>query len=85
MQHDGSNSARARSARIRAAHDDESNQLDSMRRRGAAFELQKQSRVSPLARLASLLGRARPSSAGSLPATTDEGEGDAVAPIGLSE
>ena len=32
MHHDGSNSARARSARIRAAHDDEATRLESMRR-----------------------------------------------------
>jgi hypothetical protein len=32
-RHDGSNSARARSARIRTEHDDEATQLESMRRR----------------------------------------------------
>jgi hypothetical protein len=36
--HDGSNGARARSARIRAAHDCEATQLDSMRRRANTLE-----------------------------------------------
>ena len=34
-RHDGSNGARARSARIRSDHDDEATQLDSMARRSA--------------------------------------------------
>jgi hypothetical protein len=55
MQHDGSNSARARSARIRAAHDYEANRLESMRRNGT----QQQPHVSLVARLASALARAR--------------------------
>jgi len=55
MQHDGSNSARARSARIRAAHDYEANRLESMRRNG----MQQQPHVSLLARLASALARIR--------------------------
>jgi hypothetical protein len=86
MRHDGSNSARARSARIRVAHDDEANQLDSMHRNAAAVELRNQSRVSPIARVASFLARARTASAsprGSAP--TIEGERDAAARIGLSE
>jgi hypothetical protein len=33
MHRDGSDSARARSARIRSSHDDEATQLDAMRRR----------------------------------------------------
>jgi hypothetical protein len=37
-RHDGSNSARARSARIRADHDYEATQLDSMRRRTSTLE-----------------------------------------------
>lgn len=55
MQHDGSNSARARSARIRAAHDYEANRLESMRRNAT----QPQPHVSLLARLTSALSRAR--------------------------
>jgi hypothetical protein len=57
MYHDGGNSARARSARIRAGHDYEATHLDSMQRRGSALE-QRAERVSrwracaaPLARL----------------------------------
>ena len=38
MHHDGSTSARARAARIRAAHDYEANELDAMRRRTSAAE-----------------------------------------------
>jgi hypothetical protein len=83
MQRDGSNSARARSARIRAAHDDEANQLESMHRRGAAVELRSQSRVSLIARLASSLGRVRTGSASAGPAPTIDG--DAAARIGLNE
>jgi hypothetical protein len=56
MQHDGSNSARARSARIRSSHDDESNQLGSMRRRTAEGEA-REARVSLVARLVSTLRR----------------------------
>jgi hypothetical protein len=56
MQHDGSNSARARSARIRAAHDYEANRLESMRRNTG---MQPQPHVSRLARLTSALGRVR--------------------------
>ena len=55
MQHDGSNSARARSARIRAAHDYEANRLESMRRNTG---MQPQPHVSRLARLTSALARA---------------------------
>jgi hypothetical protein len=56
MHHDGSNSARARSARIRAAHDYEANRLESMRRTAS---MQQQPHVSRLARLTSALARAR--------------------------
>jgi hypothetical protein len=56
MQHDGSNSARARSAHIRSSHDYESNQLDSMRRRTAELGAQEP-RVSFVARLVSSFGR----------------------------
>jgi hypothetical protein len=86
MQHDGSNSARARSARIRAAHDDEANQLDSMHRNAAAVELRHQSKVSPIARVASFLARVRGAGAGPRGSTpTIESEADATARIGLSE
>jgi hypothetical protein len=56
MQHDASNSARARSARIRAAHDYEANRLESMRRNTAT---QHQPHVALVARLTSALGRVR--------------------------
>jgi len=64
MHHDGSNSARARSARIRAAHDGEANELESMRRRAAAAELHQ--RVSLVARLRSFLRGAHVAGADSL-------------------
>jgi hypothetical protein len=56
MQHDGSNSARARSARIRSAHDYEATQLDTMRRNPVVRE--EPSRVPLTARIASAFGRA---------------------------
>ena len=56
MQHDGSNSARARSARIRTAHDYEATQLDTMRRNAAT--LPEPSRVPLAARIASAFRRA---------------------------
>jgi hypothetical protein len=56
MQHDGSNSARARSARIRTAHEYEATQLDTMRRNGAARG--EPSRVSLAARIVSAFRRA---------------------------
>lgn len=58
MQHDGSNSARARSARIRAAHDDEATRLESMRRNATARDL-KQRRGRLALRLTAALGRVR--------------------------
>jgi hypothetical protein len=56
MQHDGSNSARARSARIRAAHDYEATRLESMRRNTG---MQQQPHVALMARLTSVIGRVR--------------------------
>ncbi len=56
MQHDGSSSARARSARIRATHEYEATQLDTMRRSAAAREAQSP-RVPLLTRIASAFGR----------------------------
>jgi hypothetical protein len=57
---DGSNGARARSARIRASHDGEATQLDSMRRRSATLDATT-GRVrwwrSPAAPIVRLLGR----------------------------
>ena len=55
MQHNGSNSARARSARIRSAHDYEATQLDTMRRNAAARP--EPSRVPLAARIASAFRR----------------------------
>jgi hypothetical protein len=65
MQHDGSNGARARSARIRASHEYEATQLDSMRRNAAALETQPPP-ASLRARLASAFGRPRSRRASSL-------------------
>jgi hypothetical protein len=59
MHHDGSNSARARSSRIRAAHDDEATRLESMRRNAGARDLQHESHVSLAARLTAAVGRMR--------------------------
>ena len=56
MHHDGSNSARARSARIRTAHDYEATELDSMRRAGEVARQQPQ-RVSLMARVAAAFRR----------------------------
>ena len=55
MQHDGSNSARARSARIRTAHEYEATQLDTMRRNAVARE--EPPRVTLAARIASAFRR----------------------------
>jgi hypothetical protein len=66
MHQDGSNSARARSARIRTAHDGEANELESMRRRAAASELRVPSHVSLVARLRTFLRGARTTGAESL-------------------
>jgi hypothetical protein len=59
MQLDGSNSARARSARIRASHDDEATLLESMRRNGRTRDLHRRPRASLATRLASLVRRGR--------------------------
>jgi serine/threonine protein phosphatase PrpC len=59
---DGRNSARARSARIRASHDHEGTQLEEMRRRTRELG-QPEPRL--LARLAAAIGRVRRSDAGS--------------------
>jgi hypothetical protein len=57
MHHDGSNSARARAARSRTAHDYEANRLESMRRNTADLAEQRRARPSLVHRLASLVGR----------------------------
>jgi hypothetical protein len=54
--HDGSNGARARSARIRAGHDFEATQLDSMRRRTPASAARPE-RASLVARMSATLAR----------------------------
>jgi hypothetical protein len=59
MHHDGANSARARSARIRSAHDGEADQLETMRRNAMALRERRRARVSLVSRLASALGRSR--------------------------
>jgi hypothetical protein len=78
MQHDGSNSARARSARIRTSHEYEATELDTMRRHGAARELQQ--RPSFVMRLSSLVARARGRGLGvdSVPALDTEGEREII-------
>jgi hypothetical protein len=58
MHHDGSNGARARSARIRSSHDYEATRLDSMRRNAAARDVHAP-RASLLMRMASVFGRSR--------------------------
>ena len=77
MHYDGSNSARARSARIRASHDYEATQLDTMRRNGAARELQQ--RPSFVTRLSLLVGRARGLGADAAQAIEPEGESKIIA------
>jgi hypothetical protein len=56
VHHDGSGSARARSARIRTAHDHEATELDSMRRAGELAR-QQPPRASLMARVAAVFGR----------------------------
>jgi hypothetical protein len=72
MQHDGSNGARARSARIRATHDNEATRLDSMRRNAT----EQPSRASLMTRVASLLGRARRWNVDPLPALDTQAESE---------
>jgi hypothetical protein len=79
MQHDGSNSARARSARIRASHDYEATELDTMRRQGAARELQR--RPSFVMRLSSLVGRTRGLGVDTVPALDSDGQGEVIARV----
>jgi hypothetical protein len=79
MQHDGSNSARARSARIRASHDYEATELDTMRRHAAARELQQ--RPSFVMRLSSLLGRALGLGVGTAQALDSESEPEIIARV----
>jgi hypothetical protein len=57
VPYDGSNGARARSSRIRAAHDDEATRLDSMRRRAQMGEAPGEPRASLLARAVRALVR----------------------------
>ena len=81
MQHDGSNSARARSARIRASHDYEATELDTMRRHGAARELQQ--RPSFVTRLSLLVGRARGLGVGTAQALDSESEPEIIARVDM--
>jgi hypothetical protein len=83
MQHDGSNSARARSARIRTAHDDEATRLDSMHRRASSVPRQRRSRVALIDRLSSFLLRARVRQAESPLEASTRDEVDAIADSGL--
>ena len=55
MQHDGSDSARARSARIRTANEYEATRLDTMRRNAVARE--EPPRVTLAARISSAFRR----------------------------
>jgi hypothetical protein len=59
MHNDGQSGARARSARIRSAHDDEATTLDSMRRRTQALQQQPARPRWQLVRAVLTLGRAR--------------------------
>ena len=63
MYRDGSDSARARSARIRASHDYEATELESMRQRTLAGD-RLEARASRIAHLGAALGRLRRSHAG---------------------
>lgn len=78
MHHDGSNGARARSARIRSSHDYEATKLDSMRRNTAARDAQPP-RASLLMRMASVFRRSR----GWNPSIDTEGE--SIASANLNE
>lgn len=78
MHHDGSNGARARSARIRSSHDYEATKLDSMRRNAAVRDAQPP-RASLLARLASVFGRSRTWN------PTVDAEGESIASANLTE
>jgi hypothetical protein len=63
MHRDGRDGARARSARIRATHDYEATQLDSMRRRTPETG-DPGRRIDRVLRLAAVFGRLRRSSRG---------------------
>ena len=76
MYHDGSNSARARSSRIRSAHDDEATLLDTMRRNARVRDLQLESRGSLRARLTAAVARVRRRTADPLPSLEVEVERD---------
>jgi hypothetical protein len=78
MRHDGSNGARARSARIRTSHDYEATKLDSMRRNAAARDAQPP-RASLLTRMASVFGRSREWN------PSIEAEGESIAGANLNE
>lgn len=78
MHHDGSNGARARSARIRSSHDHEATKLDSMRRNAAARDAQP-ARASLLVRMASIFGRQRTWN------PTADAEGESIASAKLTE
>ena len=79
MQHDGSNSTRARSARIRSSHDYEATELDTMRRHAAARDLRP--RPSFLMRLSALVGRARGLGVGTAQALDSESEREIIARV----
>ena len=64
MHQDGSTSGRARAARIRASHEYEGTELESMRRRPGALPARVRPRPSLMARVTAALARTRPASAG---------------------
>jgi hypothetical protein len=83
MHQDGSSSARARSARIRASHDYEATELESMRRRGKALEDRQRPRPTLMARLTATFARTGRWNADPAQAASEIDEG--IAGITLNE
>lgn len=84
MRRDGSDSARARSARIRASHDYEATQLDSMRRTTVAQAEPKPHNLF-VTRVVAAFTHVRGSSPSSVQAVTRESEAEAPASVVLGD
>lgn len=85
MHQDGSTSGRARAARIRASHDYEATELESMRQRPGALPARQRPRPSLMARVTAVLARTRPRPVGTAPIALPGQDGEVAFRLDLDE
>lgn len=85
MHQDGSTSGRARAARIRASHEYEGTELESMRRRPGALPGRERPRSSLMARVTAALARTRPRASDTAQIAPPEHDGEIALGLDLNE